>query len=153
MKGCRWSATILKKSVAFKQYMIGINGPKCAKKHSPYLHLPGNSDPTPSVCFSRIRYQARFLWSSPVCLCPLLSQLQRYLADGQDPVVAICLSIRHVVQSDMLFSLPRLYRVVTWVTIAFLSARTSLAILLWPLSSLIKALSPADLSLAGCFFL
>ena len=73
------------------------------------------------LCFSRLQLSS---FGEPVSTAA--SAFCCWLAEVEPKV-------RHV-HSEMIFCSPQLYRTVIWVTVAFLSAGTRLAILCWPLT-------------------
>lgn len=104
---------------------------------------------------SRLHFPV-FSCSVLVRLCPLQSQLSVLWNEthhGRLLLWLICLKLWRVVQSEILFCLHSIYRVVILVPVGFLSARTSLTIPYWPLlssrcfcpqwSAIIEILEPA----------
>ncbi len=78
----------------------------------------------------------QFWWSCVNCsLCFLFLADRSGTRWGLLLLEPICFRVRCVVCSEMVFCISWLYRVVIWVTVAFLSSLTSLLILLWPLTS------------------
>ena len=118
-----------------------VNG-KATEEHWTYCHVHETS-------LRRLLFCG--MWACAHCTLSFL-----FLADRSGTqrnlllLLPICLKVGRVVQSEMLFCIPQLYRVVIWVTIAFLSARSSLAILRWIVIN--KAFPSAELLLTGCFF-